>query len=323
VTAALKPAGVPARTPIGTAENPAMDAGVRLWPVSGVIGSLHVRAELVTAGEAFEDLIFYDLPRLPRAGEELKTSRFARAPGGGAIITAVTAARLGLRTTVISAVGDLARAALRREGVTLRNLLRPGEAPALTAALSTARDRSFVTFNGVNDRLEPRLLAAVPRTEAVHVHCALYPKNCTRWVRVIAGLRRRGRTVSWDFGWNPDLARDRSFPALLGALDVVFVNEAEARLYSGKRSLDAALEWWRRTAPRTVVKLGRRGASCLSAHAVLRAPAPRVEAVDTTGAGDAFNGGYLAALVRGGGVAECLRSGNAAGARSTKRAGGL
>ena len=281
-----------------------------------------MRAELVTAGEAFEDLIFYDLPRLPRAGQELKTSRFARVAGGGAITTAVTAARLGTRVGVISAVGDLARAHLASAGVALRDLRRPSEAPALTAVLSTGGERTFVTYNGVNDLLEPRLLREVPRVGSPHVHCAFYPSRCNRWVTVVRALHARGRSVSWDFGWNPGLVGDRAFTRLLGVLDVVFVNEAEARLYSRARSLPAALRWWRTAAPATVVKLGRRGAMYLSEHAVLRAPGVRVRTVDTTGAGDAFNGGYLAARARGRDAATCLRAGNQAGARSTTKAGG-
>jgi sugar/nucleoside kinase (ribokinase family) len=142
-------------------------------------------------------------------------------------------------------------------------------------------------------------------------------------VRVARDLQRRGRTVSWDFGWNPPLVDDAGFEALLRVLDLVFVNEAEARLYARRRSLPAALSWWKDTARATVVKLGRRGATYLSRQAVLRAPAPAVRAVETTGAGDAFNGGYLAALLRGGDPAECLRRGNQAGARSTTRAGGV
>jgi sugar/nucleoside kinase (ribokinase family) len=281
------------------------------------------RAELITAGEAFEDLIFYDIPRLPRAGEELKTSRFARAPGGGVIITAVTAARLGIRTTAFTAVGDLGRTTLHAEGVTLRNLLRDGEAPAITVAISLKRDRSFVTYNGVNDRLEARLLQELPLVTAAHVHCVFFAARCSRWVRVTRDLQRRGCTVSWDFGWNPALLEDDSFEVLLRGLDVVFVNEAEARLYSRRRSLPAALAWWKDTARATVVKLGHRGATYLSRQAVLRAPAPRVKTIDTTGAGDAFNGGYLSAFLRGGDPAECLRRGNQAGAASTTRPGGV
>ena len=280
-------------------------------------------AELVTAGEAFEDLIFYDLPRLPRAGEELKTSRFARAPGGGVIITAVTAARLGIHTTALSAVGDLARTTLRAEGVALRDLRREGEAPAVTVAISTGRDRSFVTYSGVNDRLDARLLEELPHVGAAHVHCAFLPARCSRWVRVVRDLQGHGRTVSWDFGWNPTLVNDPALETLVSVVDLVFVNEAEARLYSRKRSLPAALAWWKDTARATVVKLGRRGAMYISPEAVLRAPAPRVKTIDTTGAGDAFNGGYIAARLRGGDPAECLRIGNQAGARSTTRAGGV
>jgi ribokinase len=281
------------------------------------------RVELVTAGEAFEDLIFYDLPRLPRAGEELKTSRFARVPGGGVIITAVTAARLGIRTRAVTAVGDLGRTHLRRERVVLRDVKKEGEAPAITAAISTGRERTFVTYNGVNDVLEARLLRELPREPARHVHCAFFPSRCARWVRVVRALQRRGSTVSWDFGWNPPLTSDSAFPALLQAVDLIFVNESEALLYSRRRSGRAAMAWWPGAARATVVKLGARGAVYLSRQAVLRAPAPRVKVVDTTGAGDAFNGGYLAAFVRGGDVGECLRIGNRAGAESTTRPGGV
>jgi sugar/nucleoside kinase (ribokinase family) len=282
-----------------------------------------VRVELVTAGEAFEDLVFYDLPRLPRPGEELKTSRFARAPGGGAIITAVTAARLGVRTAVVSAVGEATQDRLRAERVALRNLRRAGEEPAVTAALSTGRERTFITFNGVNDRLEPRLLRELRRLSAPHVHCAFFPARCAEWTRVVRALQARGGAVSWDFGWNPALRRQQAFAALLAALDLVFVNEAEAKLYAGVRSLPAAFAWWRRTARAAVVKLGARGAVYLSDAAVLRSPAVRARVVDTTGAGDAFDGGYLSARLRGGDAGTCLLRGNEAGAAAVTRAGGL
>jgi ribokinase len=281
-----------------------------------------VRTELVTVGEAFDDFIFYDLPRLPRPGEELKTSRFSRVPGGGAITTALTAVTAGIAVRVISATSDATRDRLRTHGIALRDLRRAGEPPALTVALSTRRDRAFVTYNGVNDALERRLLAHVPRVRARHVHCAFYPRRCSRWASIVGELRRRGSTVSWDFGWNPAILDDRGFERLLAALDLVFVNDAEARLYAAVPSLPAALTWWRTVCRATVIKLGRRGAVFVSDRAVLRAPARRVRVVDTTGAGDAFNGGYLAAMIRGAAPAACLRAGNDAGARAVMKAGG-
>jgi sugar/nucleoside kinase (ribokinase family) len=286
-----------------------------------------VRAELVSIGEAFDDFIFYDLPRLPRPGEELKTSRFARVPGGGAITTAVTAARLGISTRVVSGLSDAGRAWLKNEGIAFRDLRRPDERAAITVAISTGRDRSFVTYNGVNDVLEPRLLdlAARLRPDQVprpHVHCAFYPARCRRWVPIVRQLKTRGFRVSWDFGWNAPMAGDAGLVELVRELSLVFVNEAEARLYSRQTSRASIFAWWRRTASATVIKLGRRGAACLSPDGVVRAPAIRVHAVDTTGAGDAFNGGFLAAYLRGRDIGACLRAGNRSGARATKRAGG-
>ena len=278
---------------------------------------------LVCAGEAFEDLIFFGLPRVPAPGEELKTSSFLRTVGGGALITALAAARLGTRTRVLSGLGEAGAATLREEGVSVRNLRRASEGHAVSVAISTRRDRSFVTYNGVNDRLEPRLWTAFRKERARHFHLAFMPKDCGRWAATLRSLRRKGATTSWDFGWNEPLVRDRGLPRLLAALDYLFVNEKEALLYTGERSLSAAVERWRRLARNTIIKLGPRGARWVSAGLDLRARAPRVHVVDTTGAGDAFNGGFLHALLGGAEPAACLALGNRVGALSTRAAGGI
>ena len=279
--------------------------------------------DLLCAGEAFEDLVFFGLPRVPAPGEELKTSSFLRTVGGGALITAVAAARLGTRTRVLSGLGEEGAATLRDEGVSVRNLRRPSEGHAITVAISTRRDRAFVTYNGVNDRLEPRLRSALRGERARHFHLAFMPPDCRRWAGILARLRRSGAATSWDFGWNEPLARDPGLPRLLAALDYVFVNEGEALLYSGTRSLPAALERWRRAARNTVIKLGPRGCRWVSASRDLAARPPPVRVVDTTGAGDAFNGGFLHALLGGAGPAACLALGNRVGALSTRAAGGV
>ncbi len=279
--------------------------------------------ELITLGEAFEDLVFLGLDCLPRPGEEVKTSAFVRTVGGGAVITAVAAARLGLGCEVWSGLGDEAAGRLAREGVRVTNLRQPGEPHAVTAALSTRADRSFVTFNGINDRLEARLLEAEPGLEARHAHFAFYPHDCGRWEAAVERLRARGITTSWDFGWNEGLLRDRGFVRLLRALDFVFFNEQEARLYAQRHSLAAALDVWRRFDRAIVVKLGPKGSRWLSIGVDLHVPAPRVRTLDTTGAGDAFNGGFLVAWLNGLPPRACLRLGNFVGATSTRAAGGL
>lgn len=288
---------------------------------------------LLCAGEAFEDLVFFALDRLPDLGEEVKTDHFTATIGGGAVITAVHAARLGMKTGVISALGDAAVARLKRERVSVTNLRKPGEPHAITAALSTSEDRAFVTFNGVNARLETRLArvlggplapkAAGRAPAPVHVHLCFYPHDCAQWTAIVTRLRRRGVTTSWDFGWNELLTGDRGLTPLIDALDFVFVNELEARLYTGEPTLEAAMPHWRQRRAITIVKQGDQGATWVAPDRDIYFPAPRVKVVDTTGAGDAFNAGFLVAWLRGHTPARCLAAGNKVGAASTLKAGGL
>lgn len=279
--------------------------------------------DLVCAGESFEDLIFADLPRLPRLGEELRAPKFVRTFGGGATITAVAAARLGLRTGIVSALADEAEKRVRDEGVSVKNLRKHHEPHAITAALSTRSERAFVTFDGVNRKLPVRLARALTAIETRHVHLAMTPRDIPAMLRVVKRLRRRGTTVSFDFGYDLDLAKDRRLPALIGAVDLLLINEAEARLYSGARTLRSAESWWRERALATVIKLGAAGSMLITRSATLTAPPKRVQPLDTTGAGDAFNAGYLKALLTGADATARLKLGNLVGALSTRAIGGL
>ncbi len=279
--------------------------------------------KLLCAGEAFEDLVFFALDRLPDLGEEVKTDHFTATVGGGAVITAVHAARLGMRSGIMSALGNAAADRLKRERVTVTNLRKPKEPHAITAALSTDEDRAFVTFNGVNAKLEARLAAALPKAAADHIHLCFYPHDCAQWTHVVTRLRKRGITTSWDFGWNELLTGDRGLTDLIDALDFVFVNELEARLCTGEATIEAAIPHWRQRGAITIIKQGDRGATWIAPDRDIHFPAPRVKVVDTTGAGDAFNAGFLVAWMHGKPPAQCLADGNKAGAASTRHAGGI
>ena len=279
--------------------------------------------QLLCAGEAFEDLIFVGLERLPELGEEIKTDRFTATIGGGAVITSIKAARLGMRTQLTSALSDAAVIRLKKERVAVTNLRRKHEPHAITAALSTNGDRAFVTFNGVNSQLEERLARLIPRARASHVHLCFYPHDCARWTAIVSRLRKRGITTSWDFGWNEPLTNDRGLTDLIDALDFVFVNEHEARLYTGSATLEQSIPEWRARKAITIVKLGEAGAVWLAPDRDIHVDAPPVEAVDTTGAGDSFNAGFLVAWMNGKTPEQCLARGNQVGAAATRQAGGL
>ena len=281
--------------------------------------------DLLTIGEAFDDLVMAGLPRLPRLGEELRVSTLSQHPGGGALITGVGCARLGFDVGLISAVSPRTMTRLREEGVTLVNLRRANEQSAVTVALSTPDDRAFVTFDGVNAVLEPRLLGAIAhrRQWPRHVHFALGPRRCRDWLPVVARLQEKNVTTSWDFGWHEHLVKDASFEPLLARLDWVFVNEHEAALYARARDVGSAVKRWRVMARGTVVKRGARGALALTSGSAVASKPFNVKPVDTTGAGDAFNAGFLSALLANAPIDRALRLGNYLGAHSTLTAGGV
>jgi sugar/nucleoside kinase (ribokinase family) len=279
------------------------------------------RLELLTVGDTFQDLIFSGLPRLPRAGEELRTGSFTSTVGGGAVITAAAAARLGITAGVVSALSREGASIVRQYRVRVVNVRRAAEAHAVTVALSTTRERSFVTYDGVNAKLQSRLSAAIANRRALHVHLAFSPQRCSHWAAIVLRLRARGTTTSLDVGWDPSLPRRRGFARLMRSVDFVFMNRVEASMISGIGRADAA--FWRRAARNAVIKLGPRGCRWIGPGLDIRAVPPRVRVVETTGAGDAFNGGFLTGILRGLPPDECLRLANAVGALSTRAPGGL
>jgi sugar/nucleoside kinase (ribokinase family) len=158
------------------------------------------------------------------------------------------------------------------------------------------------------------------------VHLAFHPRPCRPWIAAVESLRRRGITSSWDFGWNPGLARDPHFRALAASVDYLFLNRDEALLYSRQRQLGRALARWRRFPRLVVVKLGAGGSRVVgggNGSGDIHAAAATVRVVDTTGAGDAFNAGFLVARLRGRTIKAALALANRIGALSTRRPGGI
>jgi sugar/nucleoside kinase (ribokinase family) len=274
---------------------------------------------LLCAGEAFEDLVFFALDRLPDLGEEVKTDHFTATVGGGAVVTAIHAARLGMKSGVISALGDSAVARLKRDGVSVTNLRKKNEPHAITAAMATDEDRAFVTFNGVNAKLEGRIASALAASAKAtasqalqHVHLCFYPHDCAQWTRILMRLRKRGITTSWDFGWSEPLNGDRGLTDLVDALDFVLISELGARLDTGAATLEAAIPQWRQRQAITIVKQGDKGATWIAPDRDIHFPAPRGRVVDSATASDAFNAGFLVAWLGGRSPAQCLAAGNKA-----------
>jgi len=285
------------------------------------------------AGEFFLDLIFYALAKLPRLGEELVTANFGLELGGGAAITASVAARLGRRTELVTVLGSSALDSfaiqeLDRRGVG-RKLVRRSQRLAtagVTVSVSTKGDRYFLTSPGANKEVASHVAELARHgafNRAQHVHFGLCPRKWHPFPAILKSLRSRNVTTSWDLGWHTDAMYDPDFRRTLAATDIVFMNQDEALRFFGTRSVENAVRSLRSERQTIVVKLGRRGAMAMDADGCLvRSRAVTVHAIDTTGAGDAFNAGFLHLWLEGSTTTECLRAGNICGGLSTRFPGG-
>jgi sugar/nucleoside kinase (ribokinase family) len=287
--------------------------------------------DVIVAGDLFVDLVMTGFPALPGLGEEAFATACSRDAGGGTTHTSCGMGKLGMRAAAFGAVGRGDIGWLRRRFEanhvdTSMLIEHPTEPTGLTVAISTPADRIFYTYYGANV-VFPEYLAR-PETlqrlaSARHVHFA-YPVPPGPLAAIATALHAEAVTVSIDVGWQQRWLDDPASLAALSQVDWFLPNEHEAQRMSGEGTPEGILEWFRkRGAKGVVLKLGRLGSAVLLHGEVLRVPSIEVKVLDTTGAGDCFNAGFLYGVLSEMPMEECLRYANICGAVSTETAGGI
>ncbi len=282
------------------------------------------------------DLILHGNVR-PRFGQQEQIVEGYRLElGGSANIFASQMAKLGLRTAVIGYVGsdlfgDFALQRLMRSGVDV-SLVRqsPSIPTGLGVHLSEPDDRAILTVVGTIDAPQPADLPASPQTVCRHWHLAspfLLRNLSSSWPQFLARARAAGVTISLDPNW--DTAQAWNIIAdLLPWVDVLLPNEAEAMALTGLNDAAEAAIRLGESGALVVVKRGERGAIAVSrgqTFEVAAAPiaTPNGTPVDTVGAGDNFDAGFLSAWMAGKSIEECLSLGALCAAASLTCAGGI
>jgi sugar/nucleoside kinase (ribokinase family) len=255
--------------------------------------------------------------------------------GGSAAITAVAAARLGLRVALAAAVGadpagTLMLDHLAREGVDVSAVVVSDAVPTgMTVALSRGGDRAILTALGAIATLTAADVPMALVARSRHVHASSYFLLEDSLGPGLAGLlsaaRAAGATTSLDTNWDPSGRwGDERLSLAMAQADLLLPNEAEALALSGAPSVDVAVRVLGNAAPgrRLAVKLGERGVLCADGPALHQVSVPAAVPVDTTGAGDCFNAGLIAGLLTGLALPQAAALGCAAGALSTGAPGG-
>lgn len=251
--------------------------------------------------------------------------------GSSSAICACGMARLGLRVAFAGKVGEdtLGQFVLReleRHGVaTAGVVVDPALKTGLTVILSRADDRALLTYPGTiaalrYDEVDPALLA-----QARHLHMgSYYLLDAMRpdAPRLFAHAHELGLSVSLDTNYDPLERWEGGLAEALRHVDIFLPNRTELLAIARQPDEGAALATLAQAVPTVAVKLGGQGARARQAGRDTYAPATPVDAIDTTGAGDSFDAGFIYGHLAGWPLEQTLRMACVTGALSTRAVGG-
>lgn len=290
------------------------------------------RFDVTIAGELNLDLILYGLPEQLLPERELLADRMMLTLGSSSAIVAHNLAALGSRVGFQSRIGDdplgqISLDRLNEGGVDISFVRRvPGPiTTGLTVILPHGAWRNILTYAGTIAETCWEDLDLDYLADSRHFHLSSYYLQRALRPRVgelFQRLKSRGLTISLDTNDDPDDKWQGGLDKVLRHVDVFLPNEREACKAAGTEALEEAVRKLSAQVPLVVVKLGRKGAIAQKSTERFIAPAREVTPVDTVGAGDSFDAGFLHQYVRGADIPTCLASGNLAGALSTTRPGG-
>ena len=284
------------------------------------------RRAVLSVGRIYCDLIFTGLDRLPVLGREVFAHDLTIAAGGGAFISAAHFAGIGRHAALVGRLGHdpLSRAIERQletSGIDLGFLERADDAgPQVTVASVLDGERAFLTKRA--GRAEPSTLDdALAWRKAGHLHIAEYA-TLAEMPDLVTRARAAGLTVSLDPSWDDSLIGDPGLIAACQGVDVFLPNLEEARIITGENEPAAMCDRLAGHFPVVAIKAGAEGAYLAASDLRLHAPAEVVSVIDTTGAGDAFNAGFVDAWLDGEALQRCLAAAIGAGSRAVQVAGG-
>lgn len=289
-----------------------------------------MQAKVVIVGSLNMDLVTR-APRLPRAGETLAGQSFVTVPGGKGANQAVAAARLGASVAMIGCVGDDAygeqlRAALLAEGVDCQ-AVTPVSGESTGVALIVVDDSSqnaIVIVAGGNGHVTASVVDSFDALlcQAEVIICQLEVPLDT-----VGHVLKRGHELGKTVILNPAPASGPLPAQWFAWIDYLIPNESEATALTGlpvdsTASADAAATALLDAGvSKVIVTLGEQGALFASKSRSEHFPAPKVQSIDTTAAGDTFVGGFAAALADGKSESDAIRFGQVAAALSVTRSG--
>lgn len=291
---------------------------------------MNKKLDCLVAGETNVDLMIGSSVSL-EPGKEKLADDIRLVLGGSSSITAFNLAALGAKVGFIGVIGrdvfgDFIEQRLASAGVDLKGLRRDKTtSTGITVWFDENGRRSGITYPGTIPLLRGRDIPTHQLELARHLHVGhyflltnLHPEASALFERA----KRMGITTSLDCNYDPSEKWNSRIEQVLRHTDIFFPNGQEALQLTGRRSVQAAARELGKLAGIVAVKLGAEGVLIFHEGTSFRVSARKVRVVDTTGAGDSFDAGFLSQFLRGASLRASTNAGLAAAARCIAKVGG-
>jgi sugar/nucleoside kinase (ribokinase family) len=286
---------------------------------------------VLVVGEINVDLVLQGAHAFPTPGKEVVVEDVVLTLGSASAICAMGLARLGTPVAFVGKVGtdpwgDFCVDAMREAGIDVSRVVGdPRIKTGVTVSITSPRDRALVSYLGSIRALRGEDVPDSALRGFNHLHVSSYflQEGLRPALRkLFARAHAAGLTTSLDPGFDPSERWEADIVDTLVETDLFFPNEVELAAITEEGDVTLALRRLENGRTRVVAKLGAQGCVTLEDGRPLAVPAFPVDPLDTTGAGDSFDAGFLHAWLEGRPVTDCLRWGAACGALSTRALGG-
>lgn len=277
-------------------------------------------------GSANCDLLYSGIPYIPEEGTEIFSEGFDLQLGGGAPAVMINLMRLGVPTALSTFLGrdffsEFVRRQIENAGIEYQNLYSgDGMAVNVTSAIITPGERTFISYKdhfSVTDKMKEKMFRQLIGADIVRMAPDMYD--------IYARLKseKPGITLVMDTGWNENMSLE-SYSKYLRLADYFTPNSKEAMKITGTSTPQRAAEILSDYFEKTIIKLGEEG--CLlreNGKTEILPSLSGIKAVDATGAGDAFQAGFIYGLYYGYSIRECVLLGNVMGGKCVEKVGCL
>lgn len=288
--------------------------------------------DVIVVGELNIDLILNQIMGFPKVGTEILANEMEFTLGSSSAICASNLSSLGVKVGFIGKVGDdifgrFIIEKLKEKGVdTSMIIIEDTLKTGVTVALSYQEDRAMTTYPGAMSHLTLDNIDEECLKNTRHVHFSSYflqPGFKDKLHLLFQKAKNAGATTSMDVQWDPAEKWDLNLEEVLPYVDVFLPNKIELQNLTGQTDLSTALASIQNSESFVVVKCGSKGSVLFhNGKQISKPPFLHDNVVDTIGAGDSFNAGYIYKFIQGKSPDTCLEFGNLMGAISTTRPGG-